>query len=207
MKYLAIIMAIICRCACAQSDYGGILTNMVTALKQNGGTLNASFANQLASGAGEITNAVHLSNINLVRAISLVDVAEYALNGDIVVPQAISICSNILTSTEIPLNAWQKGVSGIVLSSIYSFDGKRSAACCAITNDVVMAAHDIVHAEDISLWEAIAKHLYVEGLTVKNAMRCYAAVAIAGNDPTCNITTYTNGLPESVLVRIRELSK
>jgi hypothetical protein len=65
MKYLAIIMAIICRCACAQSDYGGILTNMVTALKQNGGTLNASFANQLASSAGEITNAVHLSNINL----------------------------------------------------------------------------------------------------------------------------------------------
>lgn len=199
MKYLAIIMAIICRCACAQSDYGGILTNMVTALKQNGGTLNASFANQLASRAGD--------NINLVRAISLVDVAEYALNGDIVVPHAISICSNILTSTEIPLNAWQKGVSGIVLSSIYSFDGKRSAACCAITNDVVMAAHDIVHAEDVYLWEAIAKHLYVEGLTVKNAMRCYAAVAIAGNDPTCNITTYTNGLPESVLVRIRELSK
>ena len=207
MRHLAIIMAIVCRCACAQSGYDGMLTNMVTALEQNGGTLNVSFTNQLAFCAGEITNVVHLANINLVRAISLVDVAEYALSGDIVLPQAVSICSNILTSTELPWNAWQRGVSGIVLSSIYSFDGKRAAACCAITNDVIMAAHDITLAEDIYLWGAIAKHLYVDGLTVQNALRCYAAVAVVDNDPTRSITSYTNGLPESVLARIRELSK
>lgn len=206
MRRIVIIAAVVCECAYAQSNYCAVLTNMVTALRQPRGTLDASFTNQLALCAGSITNASHLANVNIVQAISLTDVAEDDLTGDALLPLAASICSNILASLELPSNAWQRGAAGITLSGINSFDGKRLLACYAVTNGVVATAHNISSADDIYLWNAIAKHLDVEGLTVQEALRCYAAVAIIGNDSTCDITSYTNGLPESVLVKIRELS-
>lgn len=204
MKYIGAVFAIVCRCAYAQCDYSTMLTNMVDALVRPNGTLDAVFTNQLAVYASETTNVFHLADINIVRAISLTDVAEEYLVGDALLPQATSLCSNTLTCTSIPVDAWQRGAAGIVLAGIYSFDGKRADACSVLTNNAVMAAHSISNSDDIALWNALAKHLCVDGLCVQDAIRCYAAIAVIDNDPTCNITSYTNGLPETVLSNVRE---
>ncbi len=207
MKRIPTIVFFVCECAFAQVDYNTMLTNMVNALEQPKGTLNVSFTNQLAVCAGSMTNVFCSANVNLVRAISLVDVAEEEMSSDVLLPQAVSICSNLLTSTDLSSNAWQRGVAGVVLSGIYSFDGKRSDACNVITNDVVAEANGISLADDIYLWNAIANHLDVEGLSVQDALRCYAAIAILVDDSGCDVSFYTNGLPASVLVKIRDITE
>ncbi len=207
MKQFAIVVAMIGNCACAQLNYDAILTNMVAALEQPGGTLDSAFTNQLAVHSDGITNVFHAANINLVRAISMVDVAEDDLSGNVLLPQAISICSNLLMSAILPGNAWQRGAAGIVLSATYSFDGMRQDARRVATNAVLLAVQNVSLPEDVCLWNAIAKHLDVEGLSVNDALQCYAAIAILSDDPLYDVCSYTNGLPASVLGRIMEISK
>ena len=42
-------------------------------------------------------------------------------------------------------------------------------------------------------------------LSVQDAIRCYSAVAVLADDPSSNVYSYTNGLPETILVKIREI--
>ena len=205
MKRIVFICIAICEGVFAQHAYNIALTNMIDALVRPNGTLDSSFTNQLAAYTVGMMNALHVANIDLVRAISLVDMAEEEAAGDNLLPQAIAICSNMLASTGLPTNTWQRGVAGVVLVGIYSFDGKRSAARYNAINCVSLAAHSISLDEDFVLWNAIAKHLDVEGLSVQDAIRCYSAVAVLADDPSSNVYSYTNGLPETILVKIREI--
>ena len=204
MNKITLIAVAIGWCACAQGDYSIALTNMIDGLQRTHGTLEAAFTNQLAAYAEELTNVFHFANVNLVRAISLVDIAEEDVNGGEMLPPAITLCSNILNSAELPPASWQKGVAGIVMTGINTFEGKRSDACGSATNATVLSAHNITLEEDIRLWNSIASHLDVEGLSVQDAVRCYAAIALLNDNPSCNVSSYTNGLPESILIKVRE---
>lgn len=204
MNKITLIAIAIGWCVCAQCDYSIALTNMIDGLQRPHGTLDAAFTNQLVVYAEELTNVSQSANVNLVRAISLADIAEEDVNGDEMLPPAIAICSNILNSTELPSAAWQKGVAGIVMTGINTFEGKRSNACSSATNVTVLSSHNISLEEDLRLWNSIASHLDVEGLSVQDAVRCYAAIALLNDNPSCGVSSYTNGLPESILIKIRE---
>ena len=207
MKRIILIVSVLCWNTWADFDYGTALSNMVYALESPRATLDAAFTNRLASWAGETANACHVANVNLVRAISYTDIAEDELSGDVLLPEAILLCSNIIDSVNIPSNAWQRGAAGVVLSGINSFDRRHSIACAAATNSMLSTVNSASTAEDILLWNAIACHLQVEGLSVSEALRCYAAIALLSESPSSNIVSYTNALPETILVKIRELSE
>ena len=91
------------------------------------------------------------------------------------------------------------------MSGVYSFAGKYSIAHSVATNCMLSATYDSPLGEDISLWNAIARHLEVQGLSINEALRCYAAIAVLTESPSSNVTSYTNALPESILMKIREL--
>ena len=205
MKYIIILM-LAWQCAYAQSlSYYSVLTNMVTALHEPNGTVSTSHTNQLVDSGMSFSNEIHRININLVYAISLVDICERDLSGDVLLPQAISICSNILTSSHINSNAWQKGVAGIVLSNIYSFDGKRLEAYSIMTNNNVFSSYVISNGEDSYLWNGIAEHLKIDGLSVIDAIRCYTAVSKINIGSKSDISSYTNGLPQTILIKLTDL--
>ena len=206
MKQIIILIGIVlCGSAWAGCDYGTALTNMVCALEQPRATLDASFTNLLSTWGAETTNVSHVANIDLVRAISYADIAEDDMSGDILLPQIFLICSNIVNSAVLPTNAWQRGAAGVIMSGVYSFDGKHSIAHSVATNCMVSATYDPPLDGDISLWNAIAQHLEVQGLTINEALRCYAAIAVLAESPSSNVTSFTNALPESILIKIREL--
>lgn len=207
MKRFVLIIVLFCKCIYAQPVYDVVLTNIVTALNQPGGTLKSDFTNQLHSCINVVTNKSHSANLKLVQAISLADMAEEHLGGDILLSQAVSICSNISTSVELPCAAWQRGAAAIIQSGVFTFEGNRVAACRAITNEIVQAACNIQNVNDFYLWSAIAKHLFVDGLTVQEALRCYAAIALLSNDRASNVLFYTNGLPRGICSRIQEFAK
>lgn len=205
MKRLIQIVIMLCESALAECDYGTVLTNMVCTLELPRATLEASFTNRLSTWVGETTNVSRLANIDLARAISYADIAENDMSGDILLPQIFLLCSNIVHSAVLPTNAWQRGAAGVIMSGVYSFDGKYSIAHCVATNSMLSATYATPCDEDISLWSAIAGHLEVQGLSVNDALRCYAAIAILAESPSSNVSSYTNALPESILVKIREL--
>lgn len=205
MKQIILIGIVLCGNAWAECDYGIALTNMVCALEQPRATLVASFTNRLSTWIGETTNVSHVANMDLVRAISYADIAEDDMSGDTLLPQVFLICSNIVNSVALPTNAWQRGAAGVIMSGVYSFDGKHSIAHGIATNCISSATYELTLGEDISLWNAMAKHLEVQGLSVNEALRCYAAIAALAGSPSCNVTSYTNALPESILIKIREL--
>lgn len=204
MKQILIGIAL-CGSVWAECNYGTALTNMVCALEQPRATLDASFTNRLSSWAEETTNFSHVANIDLVRAISYADIAEDDMSGDTLLPRVISICSNIVNSATLPTNAWQRGAAGVIMSGVYSFDGKYSVAHSVATNCMLSTAYEYPLGDDLSLWNAIARHLDVQGLSIGEALRCYAALAILAESPSGNVTSYTNALPESILIKIREL--
>ena len=202
---ILLIGVVLCGNAWAEYDYGTALTNMVWALEQPRATLDASFTNRLSTWVGEATNVSHVANIELVRAISYADIAEDDMSGDTLLPQIFLTCSNIVNSTVLPTNAWQRGAAGVIMSGVYSFDGKYSIAHSVATNCMLSATYDSPLGEDISLWNAIARHLEVQGLSINEVLRCYAAIAVLTESPSSNVTSYTNALPESILMKIREL--
>jgi hypothetical protein len=205
MKPIILIGIVLCGNAWAECNYGTALTNMVYALEQPRATLDASFTNQLATWIGDTTNVFHVANIDLVRAISYADIAEDDISGDALLPQVFLICSNIMNSVTLPTNVWQRGAAGVIMSGVYSFDGKYSIAHSVATNCMLSATYELPLGEDISLWNAMARHLEVQGLSIDEALRCYAAIAVLTESPSSNVTSYTNALPESILVKIREL--
>jgi hypothetical protein len=207
MQRFVLIVVFFCKCIYAQSVYDAVLTNMVTALNQPGGTLKSDFTNQLNVCINVVTNKSHSANLKLVQAISLADMAEEHLGGGVLLGQALSICSNISMSAELPCIAWQRGAAAIIQSGVFAFEGNRVAACHTITNEIVQAAHNIQNVSDFYLWRAIAKHLFVDGLTVQEALRCYAAIALLNNDSAADVSFYTNGLPRSICSRIQEFAK
>ena len=202
---ILLIGVVLCGNAWAEYDYGTALTNMVWALEQPRATLDASFTNRLSTWVGEATNVSHVANIELVRAISYADIAEDDMSGDTLLPQIFLTCSNIVNSAVLPTNAWQRGAAGVIMSGVYSLDGKYSIAQSVATNCMLLATYDSPLGEDISLWNAIARHLEVQGLSINEALRCYAAIAVLTESPSSNVTSYTNALPESILMKIREL--
>lgn len=202
---ILLIGVVLCGNAWAEYDYGTALTNMVWALEQPRATLDASFTNRLSTWVGEATNVSHVANIELVRAISYADIAENDMSGDTLLPQIFLTCSNIVNSTVLPTNAWQRGAAGVIMSGVYSFDGNYSIAHSVATNCMLSATYDSPLGEDISLWNAIARHLEVQGLSINEVLRCYAAIAVLTESPSSNVTSYTNALPESILMKIREL--
>lgn len=205
MKHIILICIVLCGSAWAEWDYGTALTNMAYALEQPRATLDVSFTNRLSTWIGEATNASHVANIDLVRAISYTDIAEDDMSGDTLLPQVFLICSNIVNSAVLPTNAWQRGAAGVIMSGVYSFDGKYSIAHSVATNCMLSATYELPLCEDISLWNSIARHLGVQGLSINEALRCYAAIAVLTEHPSSNVTSYTNALPESILIKIREL--
>ncbi len=196
---------VLCGNAWAECNYGTALTNMVCALEQPRATLDTAFTNRLSTWVEETTNFSHVANIDLVRAISYADIAEDDMSGDTLLPQIFSICSNIVNSATLPTNAWQRGAAGAIMSGVYSFDGKYSIAHSIATNCMLSTTYEDPLDEDLSLWNAIARHLEVQGLSINEALRCYAALAVLAGAPSGNVTSYTNALPESILTKIREL--
>ena len=193
---ILLIGVVLCGNAWAEYDYSTALTNMVWALEQPRATLDASFTNRLSTWVGEATNVSHVANIELVRAISYADIAENDMSGDTLLPQIFLTCSNIVNSTVLPTNAWQRGAAGVIMSGVYSFDGNYSIAHSVATNCMLSATYDSPLGEDISLWNAIARHLEVQGLSINEVLRCYAAIAVLTESPSSNVTSYTNALPE-----------
>ena len=74
-----------------------------------------------------------------------------------------------------------------------------------MSKNVKRTVYEPALGEDISLWNAIARHLEVQGLSINEALRCYAAIAALTESSSSNVTYYTNVLPESILIKIREL--
>lgn len=190
----------------AHPQYGAVLTNMVEALSAPRATLQVSFTNQLAVCSASETNSAHKANIDLVYAIALADLSAEELSGSILLPKATSICSNLLQSAELPRTAWQRGAAGIVLTGIYLFEGKREAARCLSTNVLSSTACNLDHGEDTVLWNAIARHFEVEGLSVCDSLRCFSAIACLLNDGMSDVSAYTNCLPSSICERIGQLA-
>ena len=195
----------LCGSAWAEFSYETALTNMVCALEQPRATLDASFTNRLTTWVEEATNFFHVANIDIVRAISYADIAEDEMSGDALLPRIFSICSNIVNSATLPTNAWQRGAASVIMSGVYSFDGKHSIAHSVATNCMLSTTYEDPLGEDLGLWNAIARHLEVQGLSISEALRCYAALAVLAESPSGNVTSYTNALPESILIKIREL--
>lgn len=205
MKQVILVCIVFCGSVWAECDYGTALGKMVYALERPRATLDASFTNQLSSWREETTNVFHIANIDLVRAISYADIAEDDMSGDSLLPQVFSICSNIVNSATLPANAWQRGAAGGIMSGVYSFDGKYSAAHRVATNCLLSATYATSSNEDGILWNAIARHLEVQGLSINEALRCYAALAVLVESPSNDVVSYTNGLPEAILAKIRAL--
>ena len=193
---ILLIGVVLCGNAWAEYDYGTALTNMVWALEQPRATLDASFTNRLSTWVGEATNVSYVADIELVRAISYADIAENDMSGDTLLPQIFLTWSRIVSSTVLPTNAWQRGAAGGIMSGVYSFDGNYSIAHSVATNCMLSATYDSPLGEDISLWNAIARHLEVQGLSINEVLRCYAAIAVLTESPSSNVTSYTNALPE-----------
>ena len=205
MKRIVLIAIVLCGSAWAECDYGIALTNMVCALERPRATLDASFTNRLLTWARGMTNVSHVANIDLVRAISYADIAEDDMSGDAWLPRAFLLCSNILNSATLPTDAWQRGAAGVIMSGVYAFDGRRSLAHLVATNCMASATYAIPLGEDASLWNAMARHLEVQGLSINEALRCYAAIAVLIESPSSDVSSYTNTLPESILMKIRGL--
>lgn len=206
-KLCVVAFAMVVECVWAQCQYMEQLTNMVSALRRQRGTLDVSFTNQLSICMEGETNEFHKANVAIVSAISFADIAEAKLCGDVLLPRSISICSNLLMSSALPSDAWQKGAASIVLAGVYSFDGQYRLARNAATNHLFQTEYGIDSEEDRALWGAISSHLDVDGLSVYDAKRCYAALASIMDGAMCDVSSFTNGLPESVLAKIRDIAR
>ena len=205
MKLFALLTVFTFGVSNAAGEYNVLLTNMVSALELRQGTLEASFTNRLASSLMSATNVLERSNMELVYAIALTDIAEENLDGKKLLPPAKSMCSNLLYSTELPPVDWHRDAAGLILTGIFSFSGRHKDSRRIATNGVFRTSDGFPCSSDRMLWNAIARHLDVEGLSLAEAKRCYAAVACLMDDSHCDVFAYTNGLPEMIVVKIKEI--
>lgn len=205
MKRIVLLLVLVGGCSVAWCDYSDVLTNMVSALSRRNGTTEATVTNLLEVAGNEVTNPTHRANIDLVRAISFTDISDLERVGDELIPQAVVMCSNVLHSTALPSNAWQRASAGAVLSGIYMFDGKYQEALQTATNAMTLSVCEAFTEEDVSLWGAIANHLEIPGASAAEALRYSAAEALLIEDSSAFVVPYTNGLPELILQKIRAI--
>lgn len=199
-KYL--LMAGILVCMSIQSiadgsNYETLCSNVVTVLSNGKILTSPSFTNQLHAYIGgtnvraRVLAGLVLSDSLLTMYDNTSDFAAYN--------EGLTACSNVLYSTELPMQSWQKSVASIFYAWALRIDGKRELALevcrTALSTHLASPTSNVERA----VWTAISCEDGLPEMSITNSLKLAAALSVSVERRPMEWDTYTNGLPEQAI--------
>ena len=184
----------------AGDDYHDMCTNMVAALYDDCRITDPAFTNLLYSFSQEASGCEKAS-VDVVLSVSLFKMFEKSID-DNAMRLCRELCTNVVSSAELPLHSWQKSAACAVYATTLAMDSQYAAAYSTCTNAIAVHLSSPVSEDESAVWSGISHCHFADGLSVTNALNLCAALSILIADPLGDCASYTNGLPMQALQKV-----
>lgn len=199
-RVLLLTYALVGACFWGRSEecpYQVLCTNVVAALSDEKILTSPSFTNQLHTYMEGSDVCVRVL-AGLVLSDSLLTV--YDKSSDFAAyDEGFAFCSNVLYSSELPTQSWQKSVASIFYAWALRIDGKKELALevcrTALSTHLASPTTDI----ECAVWSAMSREDGLPEMSITNLLKLAAALSVPIERRLTDWGAYTNGLPAQAI--------